>query len=266
MFTMMNNARFQVGLQGLGIGETAFQGALRYARERLQSRALSGPAASEKAADPLIVHLDVRRMLLTQKTLVEGSRMLAAYTARQLDLAHGAEDTQACKAAGKRAALLIPIVKAFLADMGQEVASLGVQVYGDYGHFQPITTRWHDNDLYGHVNNVVYYSYFDSAVNTYLIEVAGLDMHHGPVVGFVVSSSCDYFASISFPALIEVGLRVGKLGNSSVQYELAIFKAGEAEACAAGRFVHVFVDRQSNRPVTIPLTLREALQTLLPKQ
>lgn len=132
----------------------------------------------------------------------------------------------------------------------------------DYRHFQPITTRWHDNDVYGHVNNVVYYSYFDSAVNTYLIERGGLDIHDGAVVGFVVSSSCDYFASIAFPDRLEVGLRVGKLGNSSVQYELAIFKVGEDEACAAGRFVHVFVDRESNRPVPIPPALREALAVL----
>jgi alkylation response protein AidB-like acyl-CoA dehydrogenase len=133
MFTMMNDARFQVGLQGLGIGEAAFQGALRYARERLQSRGLSGAVAPEKAADPIIVHPDVRRMLLTQKTLVEGCRMLAAYTARQLDLEHGAEEPAARKAAGKRAALLIPIVKAFFTDMGQEVASHAVQVYGGHG-------------------------------------------------------------------------------------------------------------------------------------
>lgn len=131
---------------------------------------------------------------------------------------------------------------------------------GDYRHFQPITTRWHDNDLYGHVNNVTYYSYFDSAVNTYLIEVGGLDIHEGSVVGFVVSSSCDYFASIAFPERIEVGLRVGKLGNSSVQYELAVFKVGEEHACAAGRSMHVFVDRQSNRPVPIPASLRAALK------
>ena len=83
----------------------------------------------------------------------------------------------------------------------------------DYPHFQPITTRWHDNDAYGHVNNVTYYSYFDTAVNTYLIQVGGLDIHDGEVVGFVVSSACDYFASIAFPDLIEIGLRVGKLGE-----------------------------------------------------
>ncbi|MBU0807872.1 MAG: acyl-CoA dehydrogenase C-terminal domain-containing protein [Gammaproteobacteria bacterium] len=133
MFTMMNDARFQVGLQGLGIGEAAFQGALRYARERLQSRALSGPAEPSKAADPIIVHPDVRRMLLTQKSLVEGSRMLAAYCARQLDLEHGHPDAAARKSAGKRAALLIPIIKAFFTDMGQEVASHAVQVYGGHG-------------------------------------------------------------------------------------------------------------------------------------
>ncbi|RJG13035.1 acyl-CoA thioesterase [Pseudomonas cavernicola] len=133
----------------------------------------------------------------------------------------------------------------------------------DYRYFQPISTRWHDNDLYGHVNNVTYYSFFDSAVNTYLIEQGGLDIHEGGVVGFVVSSSCDYFASIAFPERIEIGLRVGKLGNSSVQYELAVFKQNEGEACAAGRFVHVFVDRQSNRPVAIPDGLRAALSVLL---
>lgn len=136
MFTMMNDARFQVGLQGLGIGEAAFQGALRYARERLQSRALSGPAEPDKAADPIIHHPDVRRMLLTQKTLVEGSRMLAVYCARQLDLEHAHPDATLRQVAGKRAALLIPIVKAFFTDMGQEVASLAVQVYGGHGYIR----------------------------------------------------------------------------------------------------------------------------------
>ena len=133
----------------------------------------------------------------------------------------------------------------------------------DYLHFQPIITRWHDNDVYGHVNNVTYYSFFDTAVNTYLIEQGGLDIHDGKVVGFVVSSACDYFASIAFPERIDIGLRVGKLGNSSVQYELAVFKAGEDDACAAGRFVHVFVERGSNQPVAIAGVLREALQRLV---
>jgi len=133
----------------------------------------------------------------------------------------------------------------------------------EYPHLQAITTRWHDNDVYGHVNNVTYYSFFDTAVNTYLIEVGGLDIQGGEVVAFVVSSACDYFASIAFPERIDVGLRVGKLGSSSVQYELAVCKAGEEEACAAGRFVHVFVDRASNRPVAIPDRLRAALEQLL---
>ena len=133
MFTMMNDARFQVGLQGLGIAERAFQGSLSYARERLQSRALEGSVAPDKAADPIIVHPDVRRMLLTQKTLLEGCRMVAAYTAQQLDLEHAHPDAQARKQASQRAALLIPLVKSFFTDMGQEVASLGVQIYGGHG-------------------------------------------------------------------------------------------------------------------------------------
>lgn len=133
MFTMMNDARFQVGLQGLGIAEAAFQGGLAYARERLQSRAISGPVAPEKPADPIIVHPDVRRMLLIQKTLSEGCRMLSAYAARQLDFEHGAADAGQREAASRRAALLIPMVKAFFTDCGQEVASLGVQLYGGHG-------------------------------------------------------------------------------------------------------------------------------------
>ena len=134
MFTMMNDARFQVGLQGLGIAEAAFQGGLRYARERLQSRSLAGAVAPDQAADPIIVHPDVRRMLLTQKALTEGCRMLAAYTARQLDLEQAmGEDHPLAK---RRAALLSPLVKAFFTDVGQEVASLGVQLYGGHGYIR----------------------------------------------------------------------------------------------------------------------------------
>jgi acyl-CoA thioester hydrolase len=134
---------------------------------------------------------------------------------------------------------------------------------GDYRYFHSISTRWHDNDIYGHVNNVTYYSYFDSAMNTYLIHEGGLDIHNGDVVGFVVNSSCDYFAPIAFPDAIEVGLRVGKLGKSSVQYELAIFKQGEEQACAAGKVVHVFVERKHNRSTAIPPGLRTALESLV---
>jgi len=133
---------------------------------------------------------------------------------------------------------------------------------GDYRHFQPITTRWHDNDIYGHVNNVTYYSFFDSAMNIYLIDKGGLDIHNGEVIGFVVSSSCEYFVPIAYPEIIEVGLRVAKLGNSSVQYELAIFRLGEAQPCAVGKMVHVFVERASNRPIPIPMPLRMALEAL----
>jgi alkylation response protein AidB-like acyl-CoA dehydrogenase len=136
MFTMMNDARFQVGLQGLGIAEAAFQGGLAYARERLQSRSLTGAVAPDKPADPIIVHPDVRRMLLTQKSLTEGCRMLGAYTARQLDLEHGAPEPEARRAAMRRTALLIPIVKGFFTDVGQEVASLGVQLYGGHGYIR----------------------------------------------------------------------------------------------------------------------------------
>jgi alkylation response protein AidB-like acyl-CoA dehydrogenase len=136
MFTMMNDARFQVGLQGLGIAEAAFQGGLAYARERLQSRSLTGAVAPDKAADPIIVHPDVRRMLLTQKSLTEGCRMLGAYTARQLDLEHAAPEPEDRRAAMRRAELLIPIVKGFFTDVGQEVASLGVQLYGGHGYIR----------------------------------------------------------------------------------------------------------------------------------
>lgn len=133
----------------------------------------------------------------------------------------------------------------------------------DYGHFHALSTRWHDNDIYGHVNNVTYYSYFDSAINTYLIQQGGLDIHAGEVVGFVVSSSCDYFAPIAFPDAIEVGLRVARVGNSSVQYEVAVFKQGEPQACAVGKVVHVFVERAQNRATSIPRGLRKALEALL---
>ena len=111
----------------------------------------------------------------------------------------------------------------------------------EYKIFYPITTRWSDNDIYGHVNNVMYYSYFDTAANRYLIEEGGLDISDGSIVGFVVNSGCEYHAPITYPESIEAGVRVDKLGNSSVQYGIAIFKAGEQEAAAHGHFVHVFV-------------------------
>ncbi|WP_290648004.1 thioesterase family protein [Aquisalimonas sp.] len=132
----------------------------------------------------------------------------------------------------------------------------------DYPVFHSITTRWTDNDIYGHVNNVTYYSYFDTAVNHYLIERGGLDIHNGQIVGLVVSSGCTYLRPLAFPERIEAGLRVDRLGNSSVRYGVGIFHEGEADVCAFGHFVHVFVDRRENRSVPIPKPIRDALEPL----
>ena len=133
----------------------------------------------------------------------------------------------------------------------------------DYHHFHPITTRWMDNDVFGHVNNVTYYSYFDTAVNRYLIEQGGFEFQNTPIVGYVVHSSCDYRSSIAFPDTLEIGINVKKLGNSSVTYGLAVFKKGNAEAAAVGSFVHVFVNRMDNKAVPIPSPIRTALQKLM---
>ena len=133
----------------------------------------------------------------------------------------------------------------------------------DYKVFYPISTRWSDNDIYGHVNNVTYYSYFDTAANRYLIEEGGLDIEGGEIVGFVVNSGCAYHAPVAYPERIEVGLRVDRLGNSSVQYGIAIFREGEDQAAAHGHFVHVFVDRAADHSVPIPENLRVALERLL---
>jgi acyl-CoA thioester hydrolase len=120
-----------------------------------------------------------------------------------------------------------------------------------------------DNDLYGHVNNVVYYSYFDTVVNRYLIDPGGLDIHKGTVVGIVAETQCRFFKSFTYPELVDAGLRVGRLGNSSVRYEIGLFGEGEDAARAEGHFVHVFVDRASNKPVPIPPGIRAALQRLV---
>jgi len=127
-----------------------------------------------------------------------------------------------------------------------------------------LPTRWMDNDSYGHVNNVNYYSFFDTAVNRYLIDRGVLDIHKDDVVGFVVETGCSYFSSISFPDIIHVGVRVSKLGNSSVRYEIALYRNDEPMPAAAGHFVHVYVDRRSNKSVPIPESARAVLQTLLP--
>jgi acyl-CoA thioester hydrolase len=129
----------------------------------------------------------------------------------------------------------------------------------DYKHFLAIPTRWMDNDVYGHVNNVVYYAYFDTVVNQYLVEAGVLDIHHGQVIGLVVETLCRYFQPLAFPDVIDAGLRVGRLGRTSVRYEVAIFRCGDDEPAAAGHFVHVYVDRQTRRPVPLPEPMRAAL-------
>jgi acyl-CoA thioester hydrolase len=131
----------------------------------------------------------------------------------------------------------------------------------DYLHRREVPTRWQDNDVYGHVNNVVYYGWFDTVVNDWMID-HGLDIH-GDVVGFVVSSSCDYHAPVAFPDPVEVGLRVGRLGRSSVRWELGVFTSDRPDAVATGTFVHVFVDRPTGDSVAIPDHLRRAMDDLV---
>ncbi|ENX15252.1 hypothetical protein F895_01798 [Acinetobacter sp. CIP 64.2] len=125
--------------------------------------------------------------------------------------------------------------------------------------FLPIQTRWSDNDLYGHVNNVTYYSYFDTAANALLIQQTGFDIHRSESIGLVVDSACSFFQELSFPEMIEVGVAIGKIGNSSLRYELAIFKHGQQQAAAQGHFVHVFVDRETRKSIPIPERMREVL-------
>lgn len=133
----------------------------------------------------------------------------------------------------------------------------------DYRAFSDITTRWMDNDVYAHVNNVVYYSWFDTVVNGHLIEQGVLDYAAGQTVGLVVETGCQYFAPISFPDRVRGGLRVARIGNSSVRYEVGLFRNGDDEAAAQGHFVHVYVDRATRRPVPLPDALRAVLQALL---
>lgn len=131
-----------------------------------------------------------------------------------------------------------------------------------YRHFLPIPTRWMDNDSYGHVNNVTYYSYFDTAVNEHLIRVGGLDIERGPAIGLVVETGCRFHQPLSFPEHVDAGLRVVKLGTSSVTYEIGIFRRGQDAPAASGRFVHVWVDRASQRPTPVPPAIRAALAPL----
>ena len=135
-------------------------------------------------------------------------------------------------------------------------------VWDDYRAGSSITTRWNDNDPYGHVNNAVYYFWFDSAVNRYLIEQGALDIGKSDVIGLVVQTSCEYFAPIAFPDLVEARIRVEKLGRTSVTYGVGLFRGEEKTASAAGRFTHVYVDRESRRPTPLPVPLRSALELI----
>lgn len=145
-----------------------------------------------------------------------------------------------------------------------------VSAVGDYPHRLSIPTRWNDNDVYGHVNNVEYYAFFDTVINAWLIAEGGLDIHRGEIIGLCAESHCEFHAAFAFPDEVEAGLRVGHLGRSSVRYEIGLFRADPAgsgqeagEHAASGWFVHVFVDRETRRPVEIPNQLREALERLV---
>jgi acyl-CoA thioester hydrolase len=132
----------------------------------------------------------------------------------------------------------------------------------DYAYFLTIATRWMDNDAYGHVNNVVYYQWFDTAVNAYLIENGALDIHHGETIGLVVETQCNYFAPLAFPQTIEAGIRVAHRGSSSVRYEVGLFAQGEELTAARGHFVHVYVNKVTRRPQPLPTQFIQVLETL----
>ena len=142
---------------------------------------------------------------------------------------------------------------------GAEASGARVPRREDYRHVLAIPTRWMDNDVYGHINNVVYYSYFDTVINEYLIREGGLDFASGEIIGVAVESGCRYRRPLAFPQHLDAGLRVAHLGNSSVRYEVGLFASGDTEASADGHFVHVFVRRSSGRPCPIPSPIREAL-------
>ena len=133
----------------------------------------------------------------------------------------------------------------------------------DFPHFTEITTRWNDNDAYGHINNVVYYEFFDTALNMYLVMHGALDIAHGKVIGLMVETHCNYFSAIAYPDKVRAGLRVKRLGTSSVTYEIGIFRNDETTASAQGHAVHVYVERATNRPVPLPEVLKAALKKLV---
>jgi acyl-CoA thioester hydrolase len=146
----------------------------------------------------------------------------------------------------------------------QDPIFVPVEARSAYAHVLAIPTRWKDNDVYGHVNNVEYFSYFDTVINRYLIVEGGLDIHGGEVIGLCAESHCAYHAPITFPATVDAGLRVGNLGRTSVRYEIGLFAPDGEDPVATGWFVHVFVDRERRRPVDIPPPLRAALERLVP--
>lgn len=146
------------------------------------------------------------------------------------------------------------------------MAETAIERRVDYPHFLTIGTRWMDNDLYGHVNNVVYYSFFDTVINQYLIRAGGLDIHHGAVIGLAIETMCRFHRPLSYPEPVDAGLRVGRLGRTSVRYEVGLFAPSHDEPAATGHFVHVFVDRSSRRPAPIPEPIRDALSLLLPAE
>jgi len=145
----------------------------------------------------------------------------------------------------------------------QHAARPTAQPRSAYRRFMPLTTRWMDNDAYGHLNNVVYYSLFDTVVNRTLIEAGALDIERSEVIGLVVETHCNYFAPLAFPQSVEAGLRVASIGSSSVRYEIGLFGADAELAAACGHFVHVYVDRATRRPVALPDKLKTTLQGLL---
>ncbi|MCF8159415.1 MAG: acyl-CoA thioesterase [Polaromonas sp.] len=132
-----------------------------------------------------------------------------------------------------------------------------------YKVFRPISTRWMDNDAYGHVNNVVYYSWFDTAVNAHLIEQGALDIEKGQTIGLVIETQCNYFEPLAFPQTVDAGIRVARLGNSSVRYEVGLFAQGAPLTAAKGHFIHVYVDRHTRRPNSLPQALKTVLERLL---
>ena len=149
-----------------------------------------------------------------------------------------------------------------LAVMKNQIEKTEPERRSAYQAFHVISTRWSDNDVYGHVNNVVYYSWFDTAVNAHLIAHGMLDIHAGATIGLVIETQCNYFAPLAFPQNVEAGIRVAHVGNSSVRYEVGLFAEGAPLAAAQGHFVHVYVDRQTRRPMPLSTPFKNFLETL----